>query len=169
MLNVAIVALALCVLYLVLPVVILLLRDWWTTPSAAEYAEMSRRFQERLRTPQISVLEERFGHRFPEALCQLYADPSGLFQSDFEVVETFVDRWHIATFLPADAESIVTIGTDSTQYFEFASDAYGGTYLVDPKFDDPPVICLPDELEPEEISDHISEFLSWPRLPPSDE
>jgi len=163
--------LAIIGIYVVLPVLILWLRDKiFDRPMTKEQMdEYSRRFRERLANPDFSALEEHFGHALPLPLKSLYANSEELNRDgDFEVVPPAgadaTDPSYVAFYNPADAESLEHNFHDADAYFAFADDGCGNAYIIDPRETDPPVMFHDHETgEIEPVAPSLSGFLSWER------
>ena len=155
--------------FIALPLAILFLRDRLSRPSRNKLNEYARRFEERLANPDLAALEQHFGHPLPAALRALYLDPQERMRGNFEVAPSTSaprsQRWPIAFYQPADAETLRDGWAGTEQHFAFADDGCGDGYLVDPRLDDPPVLFHDHETgELEPVCDHLSEFMKWPRL-----
>lgn len=156
--------------YLVVPFLIVVLVDRWRRPSAAHYAECSRRFRERLLCPDFSAIEQHFGRPLPECVQALYARHDEVTRYDFEVISDgsnpLRDRWPVACYRPADGESIGDLWQGLEQYFAFANDGFGSDYLIDPQQEDPAVLFHDlDTGELLQVSDRFTQFMNWQREP----
>lgn len=168
MIDVLIVVMLSIALYLGLPFAILLIRDRLGRPTRLQLEAASHRFRERLQNPDIAALEKHFGYPFPSALRSLYGNQEELVRGDFDVAATAdatgADWRFIAYYLPADEESVKYPWPGLEKYFAFADDGLGNGYLVNPTDDDPPVFYHDhEEGALEEICEHLSEFMKWPR------
>lgn len=162
-------------LFVVLPVVLLLIRDriFFPRPTREQIEEHGRRFRERLRNPDFLSLEEHFGCRAPEALRRLHQDKDEVLRGDFLVVPPGAKEesefHYVCYFCPVDADSIKDVLPGLEKYFAFADDGGGNGYLIDPTLDDPPVLYHDHESgEIEKVCDSLSEFLSWERREPEE-
>ncbi len=150
-------------------VALLLIRDWFTSPSKQKLEEYSRRFIERLRHPDFVAVEEHFGHPLPSCIQSLYVDEEELLRGDFDVAAesdaASENRWYVAYYQPADAETVRESWPGLEKYFAFANDGCGNEYLIEPGDDDLPVLFHDHETgELSRVCDHFSEFMQWPRL-----
>lgn len=168
--DVAAVIASVILLFIVLPVLLLWLRDrlcnrW---PSPSEIEEINRRFKERRLNPDFATIEAHFNHRFPEALRQLYNNKEEILRHDFEVIApesaTPPSCWYIAYYQPADMENICDAWPGREAFYPFADDGGGNGYLVDPTLSDPPVLFHDhDTGELVRVAERASEFLKWPK------
>ena len=159
----------LAAVFIGLPLAILFLRDRLSRPSRKAIQDYSRKFEERLANPDFPSLERHFGHPLPAALRALYLDPVERMRDQFEVAPSANaprgERWPIAFYQPADAESLRDMWPGTEERFAFADDGCGNGYLVDPRQGDPPVFFHDHETgELEPVCDRLSEFMKWPRL-----
>jgi hypothetical protein len=152
-----------------LPVGILIVKDWLQRPSPEKLAEHTRRFTERLLHPDLPAIEKHFGGPLPRTIHDLYANTAELQRGDFEVAATATadeeDRWFIAFYQPADAESLRESWPGTESLFAFASDGAGNEYVIDPRGSDPSVRFHDHETgEFTPVCDRLSTFMNWPRL-----
>jgi hypothetical protein len=162
--------LAILTIFVVLPILILWLRDRVTNrlPTPEEIEEHGRRFRERLLNPDFPALEAHFGHPLPQALKNLHADRDELLRFDFEVFPpgrpAGSPPWAVCYYQPMDAEQLKAVWPGREKFLEIADDGTGNAYMVDPTRADPPVLFHDHETgEVEEVSGSLSEFLKWPR------
>ena len=139
--------------------------------SPEEIEVANRLFREKLKNPDLKVFEEHFGHSLPVLIKQLYENKDEIVRHDFEVAprddSTEDDRWYIAFYEPAVAESLKYIWSGCEKYFAFANDGFGNQYMIDPVFEDPPVMFHDHESgEFVPVCDKLSQFLAWPKLVP---
>ncbi|MCP4712604.1 MAG: hypothetical protein GY869_28600 [Planctomycetes bacterium] len=135
-------------IYIGLPILILWLRDKMEAKrnrlSPQEVEKRRRRYQERLLNPDFDALERYYGHPLPRAIKDLYEDQEELFRQDFKVAESTdtheLDRYTILRYHPADMESLSEAWSGCEEYFAFASDSLGNTYMIKPDCDDPAVV-----------------------------
>ena len=158
---------------LLVPIAILLLRNWMTRPSKKQMGEYSRRFLQRLRQPDFPALENHFGCTMPAPLRALYGDEVEFLRSNFTVAPAATtpeaERWFIADYQPADLQSARDAWPGLERLFAFADDGSGNGYLIDPHLPDPPVLLNDHETgEATQTCPSLSEFMRWPRLPLSD-
>ena len=154
--------------YLALPIAILSVRDWFESPSKQELEDASRQFIERLENPDFAAVEKYFGCPLPDCVRALYADRKELLRSDFEVAAGNDadpdDRWYIAFYCPADAQTMRDCWPGIEHLFAFADDGGGDGYLIDPTQDDPAVLHHCHETgDVEVVCDRFTEFMKWPR------
>ncbi len=155
-------------LFVGLPVALLLGRDWLARPSRKKLEEYARQFNQRLQTPDFAALERNFGCPVPQPVRALYENKQEVMRQDFEVAATpeapAVERWSVAFYQPADQENVRDAWPGLEKYFAFADDGCGNGYLIDPREADPPVLFHDHETgEMSRVSDHFTEFMSWPR------
>lgn len=167
--------LAILGIFVILPLLILWLRDkLFHRPMTEEQMdEYSRRFRKRLANPDFGVLEQHFGCGLPLPLKQLYANSDELSRGDFEVVppdgRNSTDPTYVAFYNPADAESLKYTFHDGDIYFAFADDGCGNAYIIDPRETDPPVLFHDHETgEIEPVAPSLSQFMKWERREPEE-
>lgn len=155
-------------LFIGLPLVLLLARDWLTRPSRKHMEAYSREFIQRLQRPDFPVVARHFGQPLPECVQALYADKQELLRSNFEVAASKTvpveERWFVSDYQPADGRSIQDAWPGMERYFAFADDGTGNGYLIDPKDKDPAVLFHDHETgELSRVCNHFTEFMKWPR------
>ena len=160
---------AIFAVFVLLPVVILLVRDRTGRRSKESIEDYSKRFEVRLVNPDFTAVERHFGRPLPDSVRTLYANRNELAMGDFEVAATVEApedaRWYIAFYEPADFETVANAWPGTEQYFAFANDGSGNGYLVDPGEEDPPVLYHDHETgEMSSVCDRFSVFMKWPRF-----
>lgn len=148
---------------------IILTQHYFATPSKKQLQEYARGFLLRLQNPDFDAIEKHFGCPLPQVVRALYRDKTEIMRSDFfvarEVDSPEEDRWYIGFYQPADAKSLQERWPGTEQYFAFADNGCGDSYLVDPRQPDPPVFFHYHETgEIDPVCDHFTEFMDWPRL-----
>ena len=158
---------ALLGLFIVLPFLILWARDRFVCRrlSPAETEAQSRRFEDRLRSPDLNAVENHFGHALPAPLRALYGDPQELTRSDFEMLPPDDSApVYICFYNPADAADLDCAWPGCEGYFAFADDGAGNELLVDPRQEDPPVLRHDHETgELRTVAATLSAFMNWKR------
>jgi hypothetical protein len=152
-----------------LPIFILWFRDKVKTPSQKQVEEYSRRFKERLFHPDLDAVASYLDCQLPLPLVALYKDQNELMRGDFYVASSVnapeSERWYVAFYLPADAESSKETWPTCKTYFEFANDGSGNSYIIDPHLSDPPVKFYDHETdEILHVCNTLSQFMAWPRF-----
>ena len=155
--------------YIVLPVALLLARDWLTRPSKKKIEAYSQQFIRRLQHPDFTTVANHFGGPLPACVRALYANREELMRNNFVVVAWAVvpeeERWFVSDYQPADGPSVQDAWPGLEKYFAFADDGTGNGYLIDPKEEDPAVLFHDHETgELLRVCDHFTEFMKWPRL-----
>lgn len=144
--------------------------DWLHERSLKTNAEDAEQYLHQLTHPQPGELQAHYGHPLPAVLLSLYRDTAEIRRTDFEVAESESDHqnenaWFIAFYNPLDIGSLKHTCFDSDQYFGFADDGCGNSYIVDPRLDDPAVIFHDHEDEGmTPVCDKLSNFINWPRF-----
>ena len=156
-------------IFIVLPVLILWIRDKVLNrpPSPEEARAYSERFRTRLSSPDLNAVAEHFGCTVPTALRDLYGNPQERALSGVEVVPPDGgDPIYICFYNPADAENLHSPWPGCEKYFAFADDGAGNELLVDPRLEDPPVLWHDHETgEIETVAQSLAEFMRWKRQP----
>lgn len=156
-------------IFIALPMLILWLRDKLFYPklSPEEIELHKRKFEERLRSPNLDALQAHFSHALPAALRELYGNLDLLMQSDIEVLPPDgSEPVYICFFNPADAANLHSPWPGCEKYFAFADDGAGNELLVDPRLNDPPVLWHDHETgEIKAVAPSMSEFMRWKRQP----
>lgn len=156
-------------MYIVLPLLILWGRDklFYPPPSKEELEAAHKRFEARLRNPDLAAVEAHFGTSLPTALRELYSNLDEVMRADFEVVPpNGEDPVYICYYNPADAENLSSPWPGCEKYFAFAGDGGGNGLLVNPTLDDPPVLLHCHELgDLETVASSMTEFMKWQRRP----
>ena len=156
-------------IYIVLPVALLLARDWFTRPSKKKIEAYSQLFIRRLQHPDFTAVADHFGRPLPACVWALYANREELMRNNFVVVASAAvpeeERWFVSDYQPADGPSVQDAWPGLEKYFAFADDGTGNGYLIDPKEEDPAVLFHDHETgELSRVCDHFTEFMKWPRL-----
>jgi hypothetical protein len=156
-------------IFVVLPLLILWIRDKIAKPSRKQIDDYSRRFKERLSQPHLDEVAKHFGCALPQALIALYQNQEEVMRDNFEVAPSpdapEGSRWFISFYEPADAQSTRDVWPGCEKYFQFANDGCGNGYLVYPTLEDPPVNFHDHETgEITHVCDTLSQFMAWPRL-----
>lgn len=151
-----------------LPAGLLLLRDRWFGRSRSAVDEASQEFLRRLKSPDLEAVETHFGSPLPACVRELYSNQDELLRADFVVSPKpgapRNQRWYIAYYNPADAESVRDGGKTDERLFAFANDGSGNEYLIDPTQADPEVRFLDHETgELAPVCERFTEFMRWPR------
>jgi hypothetical protein len=94
-----------------------------------EVDESSRRYVERLRSPDFNFMEGHFGFPMPSILKDFYA--SDLVTSDCEF-EINGNRFFIAFFEPIDRDSLRESWSGCERFIGIANDGCGNQYVFDP-------------------------------------
>jgi hypothetical protein len=156
-------------LFVLLPVGILLFRNWATRMTRCELDKAAKQFTERLLHPNLAVLEAHFKHPMPAGIRALYANRQELERGDF-IVARGPDapedaRWYVAYYQPADEQGLQDAWPEVKELFAFADDGCGNEYVIDPKLEDPPVQFYDHETgEFSPVCDTLSDFMRWPRF-----
>jgi hypothetical protein len=174
-------------LYLVLPVAVLVLKDRIADRrSRADYEKTRRErpetiagtpeYSTRFDHPQFEALEKRVAGRLPDSFRVLHGCRDLLREAGFAFVPPNPrgprDRWHVVQFLPADVQMLEEYQSFlGTEFLPFA-DNDGDVYYLDlaeaTAADAPVEIWTHDSDERERIADSLTEFLSWRRVKWSD-
>jgi hypothetical protein len=138
-----------------------------------EDKRLKRAFDKRLLDPNFAALEEHFHHPMPQAIRLLHKDREKLTSTPFYVAASVdapeENRWGIEHFLPADLLTVSDVPGGCKGYLPFAIETDGCIYLIDPTQDDPSVLlfdCWTEDITT--VADHLSNFLTWPRLEQTD-
>jgi hypothetical protein len=131
----------------------------------------SRRFEERLHQPDFEALEKHFGCSIPVAFKQIYSNHAELDRAEFSVVPVGTHEenspWFIASYVPADVESLRYRWPGTEAYLAFADDGCGNEYLIDPKDADARVLFHDHETgELSEVCGSLLQFMNWLRADP---
>jgi len=161
--------LGIATVFVALPLLVLLLRNWTVRAMKKDIAEASRKFNERLFHPDFAALEAHFKHSIPAGLRALYYNRQELERGDFLVAPSpdapEDQRWFVAFYEPADEESLRDAWPGIGELFAFANDGCGNEYVVDPRLEDPPVRFYDHETgEFLPVCERVSEFMNWLRL-----
>ncbi len=163
---------ALVVIFIVLPFLILWIRDklLYRSPSPEEAKAYGRHFQKRISSPDLGAVAKHFDCTLPHALRDLYSNTEELALSDIEVLPpNGNDPIYICFYNPADAGNLHSPWPGCGKYFAFADDGGGNELLIDPKVIDPPVLWHDHETgEIETVAPSMSEFMKWKRQPVED-
>ena len=136
------------VIQLCIPVGFLLVRDRLFQPSQRSIDEFSRRFLERLQSPDFEAVEAALGHPLPAAVRGLHADRAELLRDGFDLPvegEPGASPWRVEYYVPADAEAVVEHPEGGRRWLAFADDGCGNAYLIDPGEVDSAVYFLDHE------------------------
>lgn len=172
--------LALFCLFIVLPVLLLWMRDrvrYWLRRKTLEQIQAgASAYRNRLLNPNQSSVETKIGGHLPDSLVALYADHALVLAEGIEVrsprlgPKEYGER--IQEFLPLDVESqqhacdLGAVGWGKG--FCFAADGMGNFYWVPVSAtrqpDAPVFFACHDPWSNEKIADGLEEFLSWPRI-----
>jgi|GEM_PF-1712921 hypothetical protein len=171
--DVLLTILVIVAIYVVLPPLVLILRDkiLFKFPSREQVELLHQKFLERLSSPDFAAVEEHFGHALPQVIRSLYENTAELTRSDFEVVPPDGSTsWSIINYCPVDSEYLLNRWPGTEEHFAFAGDGFGNEYLVDLREDDPPVLFFDHETgEFEEVCDSFAEFMTWERCDRADD
>ena len=160
---------ALVGIFLLLPFLILWIRDKVLnrplTPE--EIKAEAYRYEKRLLSPDLEALEKHFDCTLPYPLRKLYGTSNELALVDIEIFPPDGSApIYICFYKPADADNLHSTWPGCEKYFAFADDGLGNELLVDPRLDDPPVLCHDHETdEIETVAASMSEFMKWKRQP----
>jgi SMI1 / KNR4 family (SUKH-1) len=178
MLNALLILLGCFALFVVLPVLILVVRDRIRqrlrrqTPSQRD--ARLKAWCQRIFHPKADEVEASCGGMLPKRLLAMYVQPDSLLDSNFQVCAPTKDpakeSWWIGDFIPLSAEDQKWT-CDLSEFgkgFCFAGDGMGNFYWVPvdvERRDDAPVyFACHDPWGNEKVCDSLDEFLSWPRV-----
>lgn len=165
----------LVILFLILPVCILWLRDRIVYGSgkltAKERKEEIKRWVVRLLNPHFDEVERTCGGFLPEKLRSLYEEKSRILLEDLKIVPPGKDPkkvfYWLEGFVPLDLEGQKHT-TDLSEFgkgFCFAGDGMGNFYWVPVsevrQADSPVYFACHDPYGNEKVAESLEEFLSW--------
>jgi hypothetical protein len=178
--DVILTILSLIGLFLVLPILILRVRDKVRDFRFKESKETKDAWNElwnsRLRSPQFDELDTVCGGLVPESLIRLFANKELVQQSNLEIhphgPESDEDFWSIAWFVPMDREGQKGTFDLSMGLWGigccFASDGMGNFFWVpvteERQPDAPVYFACHDPWGNTKVADSLTVFLSWPRV-----
>lgn len=165
---------ALVLLFLVIPVLLLVLREHLRQ---RHYGEKLKKFyadreawRARLLNPKLEEVEAHLHGKLPARLAHLYSDKELILDTDFEI-RSPKERLQIGEFFPLDCDILSELwgGEIFRHGFPFAGELWGDCYFVQTSpapLDDAPVFRYRHKVgKVEQIAESISQFLSWKHQP----
>lgn len=164
-------SIAACVgIYIMIPTALLLLRDWGSRRlmTAKKMEEYSRQHLNRLANPDLPCLERHYSSVLPCPLKELYSNAEDIYRTNFEAIPpdemNAEDPPFVASYNPADSESLKYNFHDNNVYFAFADDGCSNAFIIDPRKEDPPVLFHDhDTGKIRTICPSMSDFMAWER------
>ena len=172
--------LALCCLFIALPVLFLWLRDrvrdWQRRKTPEQIKAGASAYRNRLLSPNHNSVETKIGGFLPVSLLPLYADHGLVLSRAIGIRSPHLGcedpGFWIQEFLPLDVESQQgTCDLEEAGWgkgFCFAGDGMGNFYWVHVSAtrqpDAPVFFACHDPWGNEKVADSLKEFLSWPRI-----
>jgi len=169
---------AILLITVVVPVLILLLRDKIRSvrfrESDAKREQRLNAWRGRMMRPEVEEVEELCGGKLPQRLIDMYSHHDLIFSHDFEVCVPGKDpkknSWGIGDFEPLTVQDQMAT-CDLSEFgkgFCFAGDGMGNFYWVpvddEQKKDAPVYFACHDPWGNEKVAESLEEFLSWPRV-----
>ncbi len=138
--------------------IVLLWSKIWAPHKRRKKEENSRRWLERLQTPDFSAIEDHFGVAMPSALKEFYAGDLVTGDCDLEING---DDWSIAFFEPLDKDSLRESWPGCGQFVSVANDGCGNEYVFDPRTEAKAVLFYDHETgEFDAVTPSLDEFLA---------